>query len=41
MLHSQWELHPSPEWRQRWINEAEKWQDKVPEAKVFLKKVCK
>jgi hypothetical protein len=41
MLASQWELHPSPEWRQRWINEAEKWQDTIPEAKALLKKVCK
>jgi hypothetical protein len=38
MLPSQWDLHPSQEWRQRWISEAEKWQDKIPEAKVFLKK---
>jgi len=30
-----------PEWRRRWISEAEKWQDKIPEAKAFLKKLCK
>jgi hypothetical protein len=41
MLASQWELHPNPAWRQRWINEAEKWQNNIPEAKVFLKKVCR
>lgn len=41
MLASQWSLHPNPEWRQRWIDEAEKWQDKIPEAKEFLQKVCK
>jgi hypothetical protein len=41
MLASQWNLHPNPEWRQRWINEAKKWQDKIPEAKAFLKRVCK
>jgi len=41
MLASQWELHPNSEWRQRWINDAERWQDKVPEAKGLLKKVCK
>jgi hypothetical protein len=40
-LFSQWELHPKPEWRQRWIAEAQKWQDKIPEAKQFLQKVCK
>jgi hypothetical protein len=39
MLDSQWNLHPNPEWRQRWIDEPEKWQDKIPEAKEFLKKV--
>jgi hypothetical protein len=39
ILPSQWEIHPDQEWRQRWINEAEKWQDKIPEAKEFLKKV--
>ena len=38
MLPSQWELHPSQEWRQRWISEAEKWQDKIPEAKTFLER---
>ena len=41
MLASQWELHPSQEWRQRWISEAEKWQDQIPEAKALLNKVCK
>jgi hypothetical protein len=40
-LISQWELHPSIEWRQRWIVEGQKWQDKIPEAKQFLQKVCK
>ena len=40
-LISQWELHPSIEWRQRWIIEAQKWQDKIPEANQFLQKVCK
>jgi hypothetical protein len=39
ILPSQWEIHPDPQWRQRWINEAEKWQDQIPEAKEFLKKV--
>ena len=38
-LSSQWELHPNPEWRQRWINDALNWQDKISEAKEFLKKV--
>jgi len=40
-LFSQWELHPKLEWRQRWIDEAQKWQDEIPEAKQFLQKVCK
>jgi hypothetical protein len=31
--------HPNPEWRQRWIDKAEEWQDKIPEATAFLKKV--
>jgi hypothetical protein len=39
---TQWnDPHPSREWQQHWINEAEKWQDKIPEAKEFLQKVCK
>jgi hypothetical protein len=38
-LSSQWELHPNREWRQKWINDALKWQDTIPEAKEFLKKV--
>ena len=37
--YNQWNLHPDPKWRQWWINEAEKWQDKIPEAKEFLRKV--
>jgi len=31
--------HPSQDGSQRWIMEAEKWQDKIPEASEFLKKV--
>ena len=28
---SQWnDDHPNPDWRQQWINEAEKWQEKIP-----------
>jgi hypothetical protein len=38
---SQWNDHLSLTWRKWWINEAEKWQDKIPEAKAFLQKVCK
>ncbi len=38
---SQWnDPHPNRDWRQHWINEAEKWQDKIPQAKDFLQKVC-
>jgi hypothetical protein len=40
-LISQWDLHPSVEWRQRWISEGKKWENQVPEAKAFLQKVCK
>ena len=39
MLASQWHIHENPEWRRRWIAEAEKWQDTIPEAKAFLQKV--
>jgi hypothetical protein len=38
-LSSQWDLNPNREWRQRWINDALNWQDKIPETKMFLKKV--
>ena len=41
MLLSKWEVHYDPGWRQRLISEAEKWQDKISEAKEFLQKVCK
>jgi len=36
--YSQWNEHPNLSWREWWINEAEKWQDKIPEAKALLKK---
>jgi hypothetical protein len=39
ILPSQWGIHPDQEWRRRWINDAQKWQDTIPEAKEFLKKV--
>ena len=38
---SQWSDHLNVTWRKWWISEAEKWQDKIPEAKAFLQKVCK
>jgi hypothetical protein len=38
MLLNQWDIHLSPEWRRRWIIEAEKWQDKIPEARELLRK---
>jgi hypothetical protein len=34
----QWELHPDPKWRQHWVDEAKKWQDKIPQAKAILQK---
>jgi len=38
---SQWEEHLNPTWRKWWINEAEKWQERMPEAKALLEKACK
>jgi hypothetical protein len=32
----QWELHPSIEWRRKWVKLAEKWKDKIPNAKLVL-----
>jgi hypothetical protein len=40
-VYSQWDTHLDPEWRQRWINDAKKYQDTMPEAKEFLRKVNK
>jgi len=37
--YDQWNLHPDVKWRQRWIDEAKKYQDTMPEAKEFLRKV--
>ena len=37
--YDQWNLHPDAKWRQRWIDEAKKYQDTMPEAKEFLRKV--
>jgi hypothetical protein len=31
---------PQPNMAKWWITEAEKWQDKIPEAKALLEKVC-
>ena len=39
-LLGEWEIHLNPEWRKGWISEADKWHDKIPKAKAFLKKVC-
>jgi hypothetical protein len=35
MVLDQWNIH-GPEWRQRWIVEAEKFRDTVPAAKLVL-----
>jgi hypothetical protein len=32
----QWTLHPSLKWRNNWAKEAEKWKDKIPNAKIIL-----
>jgi len=37
-LPSQWEIHLNPERRQRWISEAEKWQDRFQKLKRYWKK---
>ncbi len=39
LAYNQWDTHLDPEWRQWWINEAKKYQDTIPEAKEFLRKV--
>lgn len=36
MALEQWNLHPSKEWRLTWVNEAEKYKDKVANAKLIL-----
>ena len=36
MVLDQWELHPALEWRIKWVKEAEKWQDKLPHAKMLV-----
>lgn len=35
MVLDQWHLH-GEEWRRKWIAEAEKWKDKVPNAQLIL-----
>jgi hypothetical protein len=32
----QWTIHPSLKWRNNWTKEAEKWKDRVPNAKLIL-----
>jgi len=32
----QWTIHPSLKWRNNWAKEAEKWKDRVPNAKLIL-----
>jgi hypothetical protein len=36
MIVDQWNLHPQQERRKKWREEAEKWADKVPSAKLIL-----
>lgn len=38
ILPSQWDIHPTREWREKQLDYAEKWSDKVPEAKTFLER---
>jgi len=36
MVIEQWNLHPSLEWRLRWVKKAKEWKDKIPSAKALL-----
>ena len=36
MVIEQWNLHPSLEWRLRWVKQAKEWKDKIPSAKALL-----
>ena len=36
MVLEQWNLHPSIEWRLKWVKKAEEWKDKIPNAKLIL-----
>lgn len=40
MLLDQWDQHLSPAWRISWIKEAQKYQDKIPNAKLVLELAC-
>lgn len=37
----EWDLHPSPEWRSKVFNEAEKWKDKLESARLVLARTNK
>jgi len=32
----QWNIHPSPEWRKGWLKEAQKYKDRIPNARLIL-----
>jgi hypothetical protein len=36
MILDQWAIHPDMVWRKKWREEAEKWKEKVPNAKLVL-----
>ena len=36
MVLDQWNIHPSQEWRSGWLKEAQKYKDKIPNAKLVL-----
>lgn len=38
VLRSEWAAHPSLEWRHKTLLYAEKWQDKVPAAKLLIER---
>ena len=37
LVMDQWSIHGA-EWRQKWLLEAEKWHDRLPEARLLLEK---
>jgi hypothetical protein len=41
MVLSQWDLTHKPGWKEDWLRQAEKWQDKVPTAKALLERYAK
>jgi len=36
---SQWHLHPDQKWRQAWLEQAEEWKTRCPNARILLEKI--